>query len=107
MKTFLKTIAIFTLLGAAAPTFAGVRFGFDIRFGAPLPPREVICARPFADAIWYPGYYNYFGSRYNWVPGRWDHPRGFEGRHFERWEHRDRDDRGGRGDFRHDEGRIR
>ena len=111
MKTLLKTITLCTLLLIAAPSFAGVRFGLDIRFGAPPPPREVICPAPFTGAIWYPGFYNHIGYRYIWVPGRWDHRREFEGRREERFEHRDWDrDNRFHEDFHrgeHGEGRAR
>jgi len=113
MKMFLKIIAFSLPLMAVSPTFAGIRFGIDIRFGRPPVPREIICAPPYEGAVWAPGYYHHFGYRYIWVPGRWNRPLRFrEGWERERFEHRgwDRDyhDRGrGRDEFQHREGRIR
>jgi hypothetical protein len=77
MKTLLKISAICLMLAAAAPSFAQVSWGVDLRFGTPPPPRrEVIVERPYPDAVWGPGYYNYVGTRYVWFPGRW-HERGW------------------------------
>ena len=113
MKTFLKIIALTMTLMAVTPTFAHVHFGIGINIGPPPLRHEIIYERPYADAIWAPGYYNRVGYRYDWVPGYWRRPayfRGGESWHHERFEHRDWDrDRheGSREGFAHREGRIR
>ncbi len=120
MKTFLKIIALTMPLMTVTPTFAHVHFGIGINIGPPPLRHEIIYERPYADAIWAPGYYNHVGYRYVWMPGYWRRPayfHGGEGWRHERFEHRDwdRDHRGwdqdrhesGRGRFDHREGRIR
>jgi hypothetical protein len=39
----------------------------------PLPPSpsEVVSVSPGTDYIWVKGYYNWDGSRYQWMPGTW------------------------------------
>lgn len=74
MRTFLKIAAVCLPFLTAAPSIAQLRWGVDLHFGSPQPRREIIIARPYPDAIWEPGYYNHFGRRYIWVPGRWCHP---------------------------------
>lgn len=75
MKTFLKIAAVALSLFTAAPTIGQVRWGVDIHLGTPPPPRrEIIIERPYPDAVWEPGYYNHYGRRYTWVPGRWRRP---------------------------------
>jgi hypothetical protein len=73
MKSFIKIALVSLPLFLAAPTFAQVSWGVDLRFGTP-PPREVIVERPYQDAVWEPGYYRE-GPEYQhvWMPGRW-HP---------------------------------
>lgn len=104
MKTFLKISAVTLPLLFAMPSFAQVRWGVDLHFGTPPPQREVIVERPYPEAVWVPGYYNYYpGHRYSWNPGFWRRGEGherFEGRREERGHFADR----GRG---HDEGRDR
>ena len=73
MKTFLKIAALSVPLFMVTPSFAQIRWGVDLHIGVPA-PREVIVERPYADAIWVPGYYNYAGYRQVWVPGFWRHP---------------------------------
>lgn len=129
MKTFLKLIAITLPLIVISPTFARAHFGIDIHVGPPPLRHEIICERPYADAVWAPGYYNHVGYRYVWVPGYWRRPAYYrgEGWRHERFEHRnwerDRDHREwhrdrhegksgnehdrGRGGPEHREGRIR
>jgi hypothetical protein len=117
MKTFLKIAALALSLFSAAPTIAQVRWGVDLHFGSPSPRREIIAPCPYPGGTWEPGYYNHYGRRYIWVPGRWRRPvyiappprygwnrdwhrNWYENRH---WKN-DHDDRG-HGEFRH--GRIR
>jgi len=112
MKTLLKSSILSLILLASVQSFARVRVGFDIgvNIGAPPAPHEIIYERPYADAIWAPGYYNHVGYRYVWVPGYWRRPAYYRGGGWghERFEHRDwdRHDRGGDRDHR-DEGRGR
>jgi WXXGXW repeat (2 copies) len=46
----------------------------------PLPPSpsEVVSVSPGTDYIWVKGYYNWDGSRYQWMPGTWG--KGFQPR---------------------------
>jgi hypothetical protein len=37
-------------------------------------PYEQIPARPYPNAVWIPGHYNYTGSNYAWESGRWETP---------------------------------
>ena len=40
---------------------------------APPPPRTIIIPpRPAPAAVWISGYWDWSGSRYVWVPGRWN-----------------------------------
>lgn len=41
----------------------------------PRPYVEVVPAAPFAGAIWINGYWGWSRNRYEWVPGRYEHPR--------------------------------
>jgi hypothetical protein len=42
---------------------------------APPPPRvEVFGVAPGPGVVWVNGYWNWGGSRYVWVPGRWQRP---------------------------------
>jgi len=109
MKQLLKLSAITLPLLFAIPSFAQVRWGVDLHFGTPPPRHEVIVERPYPDAYWVPGYYNYYpGHRYAWNPGYWRRHERFEDRRgywrHERFEHRDWDRDGDRDrrDFRHD-----
>src|SRR5579872_3575653 len=112
MKTLLKISAVCLLLVMAVPSFAQVSWGVDLRFGTPPPPpREVIVERPYPDAVWEPGYYNYGPDyRYAWVPGRW-HPHYWvpQGHRYGWYGRRDWDDRGrdNRQWDRHEQGHSR
>lgn len=74
MRTFLKIAALALSLFTAAPMMAQVRCGVNLHFGAPPPRREVVIPCPYPGGIWEPGYYNHYGRRYIWVPGRWRRP---------------------------------
>jgi hypothetical protein len=41
---------------------------------APAPRYEVVPVAPFLGAIWVAGYWNWYGGRHIWMPGRWSHP---------------------------------
>src|SRR5947199_8151784 len=98
MKTLVKIIAVLLPLITFSPLCAQVQWRADIHLGnaPPPPPREVIVERPYPDAIWMPGYYNYVGYRYVWTPGFWRHPHYWipPGHRFARgWEREERDER--------------
>ena len=38
---------------------------------APANAEEVAGVRPGSDYVWVPGYYDWRGNRYEWVPGSW------------------------------------
>jgi hypothetical protein len=42
----------------------------------PAPPAttEVMTASPAPNALWIPGYWNYVGRGYTWVPAHWEIP---------------------------------
>lgn len=119
MKSLMKIGILFFSLLIVSSASSQVRWGVDLRFGSPPPPRrEIIIERPYPDAIWVPGYYNHYGYRYLWVPGYWRRPArfhsGWERRGWGR-DHRNGDRRefdhsgnryGGRDRFDHREGRI-
>ncbi len=51
---------------------ADVGFEEVVQVAPPAPRVEVIPPRPFANAVWTPGYYNYrTGYGHVWAPGRW------------------------------------
>ena len=75
MKTILRTaiFALFIISASQADAQVGISFG--MRFGSPpLRRYEVVCPRPYSDAVWAPGFWSwdYRAHRYFWVPGRWD-----------------------------------
>ncbi len=76
MKTFLKAALLGGLLALAVPAFAQIHIGLGINIGPPHPPRERIVVRPYQDAVWIAGYYQWHvrHHRYIWVPGRWERP---------------------------------
>ena len=76
MKTFLKIVLFGGLLALATPAFAQIHIGLGISIGPPHPPRERIVVRPYRDAIWIAGYYQWHPRhhRYIWEPGRWERP---------------------------------
>lgn len=49
-----------------------------VRFGPPLPPREVVVMREYPmrhrGEVWVPGYYRWTGHKYRWNKGRWMRP---------------------------------
>jgi len=61
---------------AAIPAFSQVHDGLGIRIGPPPPPQEVVVVRPYPDAVWIAGYYEWLPARgvYVWTPGRWVRP---------------------------------
>ena len=76
MRTFIKTLGLCAILALAIPAYSQVSIG--IQLGAPPPPRhEIIVARPYAEAVWAPGYYRYEprAAHYIWMPGAWRGPR--------------------------------
>ncbi|MFI5264416.1 MAG: hypothetical protein ACHQM6_07870 [Candidatus Kapaibacterium sp.] len=107
----LLKLSVITLpLLFAIPSFAQVSWGVDLHFGTPPPRHEVIVERPYPDAIWVPGYYNYYpGHRYAWNRGFWRRNERFEDHrgysNHDRFERRDGDR--DRRDFRADEGHDR
>ena len=67
----LSALAITTTACVAAP----VGVGFSV--GIPAPPSlraEVIGYRPGLGYVWIPGYWDWRGSSYFWVGGRWSLP---------------------------------
>ena len=47
----------------------------DVEVAPPEPIVEVRPALPFANAVWLPGYWHWYGGRHVWVGGRWSAPR--------------------------------
>lgn len=47
-----------------------------VRVGPPVPPREIVPARPYGhpDWAWRHGYHRWDGARYVWVPGAYAAP---------------------------------
>ena len=41
----------------------------------PAPYAEVVPVAPYVGAVWFAGYWNWYGGRYAWVPGRWGYGR--------------------------------
>jgi hypothetical protein len=75
MKMLIRT-AVFAMLCVISSTAIGqIRWGVNIQIGTPPPPPryEVIVERPYPEAVWVPGYwdYDYGGRSYIWVTGRW------------------------------------
>ena len=105
MKSILKMAAITFPLLFALPSYAQVSWGVDLHFGTPPPRHEVILAWPYPEAVWIPGYYNYYpGHRYAWRPGYWRRPERFEHRGWGRYRHDgwERREYNRHGDFGHD-----
>lgn len=51
--------------------------GYVVQQIPPAPtsaPYEPVPVRPSGTAVWIPGYYEYAGNQYQWVPGRWENP---------------------------------
>ena len=72
-RTTTHWIAGLLLAGAlTAPALAQV--GVGVYIGQTPPPLryEVPPPSPGPDFLWIDGYWNWVGSRYVWVPGRWD-----------------------------------
>lgn len=74
MKTFLKTLALATLLMASAsPARAQISFGIQI--GQPPADRAYRVPRqPGPDYDWIEGYWYPDGARYKWHNGYWTRP---------------------------------
>ena len=75
MKNLGKWIGATLVAGVmAAPMFAQV--GFGVYIGRTPPPLryEVPPPIPGDGYVWNDGYWNWGGSRYDWVPGRWAQP---------------------------------
>jgi hypothetical protein len=68
---------------------AGVSIGIGIPAYGPPPPRwETRPSRPWREAVWVDGHWQWSGHRYVWVNGHWDRPgRGFTRWDRGRWEH--------------------
>jgi hypothetical protein len=41
----------------------------------PAPYYEPVPVAPYVGAVWFGGYWNWYGGRYAWVPGRWGYGR--------------------------------
>jgi len=41
----------------------------------PAPYYEPVPVAPYGSAVWFAGYWNWYGGRYAWVPGRWGYGR--------------------------------
>ncbi|HEX6016964.1 MAG TPA: hypothetical protein VFZ28_02585 [Burkholderiaceae bacterium] len=51
----------------------------------PAPYYEVVPVAPYVGAVWFGGYWNWYGGRYAWVPGYWGHGRPGYGWHPYHW----------------------
>jgi hypothetical protein len=65
--------ALLMVLGAGT---ANAQVSFDVRVGAPPPPRavRVVPARPGPGFVWVNGYWYPVGNRYVWRQGYWARP---------------------------------
>ena len=73
----MKLAFIFVFHALMTPVLAQLHIGVGINIGPPVPVRdEVVIARPYNDAIWIPGYYQWRPKhhRYAWVKGHWGRP---------------------------------
>ncbi len=114
MKTLLFVAAFAVLLIFPSPARAQVYIGLGIRLGPP-PPREekIVVVRPYPEAVWVAGYYDWNPrrQRYFWIRGHWVRPprahvvwlaprweqRNGEWVHYKgRWQDEQREARGGR-----------
>jgi hypothetical protein len=77
----------FGIGAVVAPMVASARVFVDVDVAPPAPQEEVIPA-PRVGFVWAPGYWDYQGSRHNWVGGHYiaEHP----GHHWvaDRWDQR-------------------
>ena len=51
----------------------------------PAPYYETVPVAPFVGAVWFAGYWNWYGGRYVWAPGYWGYPRAGYVWHPYRW----------------------
>jgi hypothetical protein len=94
-----KTLLWVPLLAALSLPACAVRAGYgggDGSYAPPPPVVETYGAAPGAGFVWVNGYYNWGGSRYAWVPGRWQRPP----RRNAHWESARWENHGGRYRFR-------
>jgi hypothetical protein len=64
--------------GYYGPYATGSAAGEAIAVADTPPPAayyEVVPVAPFVGAVWFAGYWNWYGGRYAWVPGYWGHGR--------------------------------
>jgi hypothetical protein len=60
---------------AAGALMSGCAHGGVVVAYAPPPPRyAVVGVAPGPGYVWTEGFYDYHGSSYAWVPGRWQRP---------------------------------
>ena len=71
MKHILPAAAV---LGIASFLSGGCAARAVYVAGPPAPRAEYYGVAPAAGMVWVPGYYNYVGTSYVWVGGRWAHP---------------------------------
>jgi YXWGXW repeat-containing protein len=73
----LASIGVFLAVPASAQIRADVG-GLHIRIANDAPPRaryERRPNRPDRQSVWIKGYWDRREDRWDWTPGRWDHPR--------------------------------
>ena len=85
LKTICKAftaIAFVSLVSLPATAEVSVRAdiplpGLEIRIAHSAPPKarsEHRPGRPGRDYVWVDGFWHWEGSRWGWIPGRWDRP---------------------------------
>ena len=74
----ITTLLLTGIGGSTAMAQVGVSVnvpGLQIRLGHTAPPRlrhERIPPRPYRDAVWLPGSWDWAGNQWVWIPGRWE-----------------------------------
>src|SRR5437870_2801917 len=73
-RTLGMTSAALLLTGCLLPVAAcaSPRGRMYVRVGPPAPIVETRVIAPGPEYVWLPGYYNWDGRAYAWVPGRWE-----------------------------------
>jgi hypothetical protein len=76
MKRTLRAVVILGGLSLAGLSLTGCAGGYAYYASTPPPAVrfEQRGVAPGAGFVWIDGYWGYSGSRYAWVPGRWERP---------------------------------
>jgi len=71
--------------GYPAGTYSAAGEGIVTNVAPPTPYYETVPVAPFVGAVWFGGYWNWYGGRYVWAPGYWGYPRAGYAWHPYRW----------------------